>query len=195
MDTQAEREKQAAELELTLQLVQPIKTDFHFFVNEKQEPFRKAAELEVREAAPPPTTQHGHDNEHQQRLHDAYLFNSNLNARLKMAWEHDVPADERAGYLKKEEADRRRFMEEDTIASRHCATLTSRLSSPSPRKSPKSKEHEEANENANKRGLVNNDKLSLSDEPASSSSPHKKNKVEEEEEENPSYAEGEQVTV
>lgn len=174
-DTQVEREKQMAELELSLQLVQPIKTDFHFYVNEKQEPFRKAAEQEVREAAPPP----GNDEQY-----DAYLFNSNLNARLKMAWEK-VSADDRGGYLKKEEADRRRFMEEDQIASRHCATLTSRLSSPSPRKSPKSREHEEDNENA-KRGL-NNDKAS-SDE----SSPHKKNKVEEEE--NPSL-EGEQVTV
>lgn len=46
-----------------------------------------------------------------------------------MAWEN-LTNDERDAFMIKEEEDRRRFMEEDEIASRHCATLTARGKSP-----------------------------------------------------------------
>jgi hypothetical protein len=45
------------------------------------------------------------------------------------AWE-ELKKEERDTYMVKEEEDRRRFMEEDEIASRHCATLTARGKSP-----------------------------------------------------------------
>jgi len=45
------------------------------------------------------------------------------------AWE-DATSETRAKYLTKEEEDRRRFMTEDEITSRHCATLTARARSP-----------------------------------------------------------------
>lgn len=60
---------------------------------------------------------------------DPLLVNTNLNTRLKMAWEN-LTNDERDAFMIKEEEDRRRFMEEDEIASRHCATLTARGKSP-----------------------------------------------------------------
>jgi hypothetical protein len=59
---------------------------------------------------------------------DRYLVNTNLNTRMMKAWE-DLSQEEREGYMHKEEQDRRRFMEEDEVASRHCFTLTARLSS------------------------------------------------------------------
>ena len=60
---------------------------------------------------------------------DPLLVNTNLNTRLKVAWEN-LTNDERDAFMIKEEEDRRRFMEEDEIASRHCATLTARGKSP-----------------------------------------------------------------
>jgi len=60
---------------------------------------------------------------------DPLLVNTNLNTRLKTAWEN-LTNDERDAFMIKEEEDRRRFMEEDEIASRHCATLTARGKSP-----------------------------------------------------------------
>lgn len=41
-----------------------------------------------------------------------------------------APPSTRAHYLKLEENDRKRFMSEDEVASRHCATLTARKRSP-----------------------------------------------------------------
>ena len=115
--SEVERLRAAAATELTTEEVKPIQTDFHFFVKEHAEKYRKLAEEEVRKSL-------GDDS----KL-DPMLVNSNLNTRLLKAWE-GLTKDERDAYMVQEEADRRRFMEDDEIASRHCATLTARGKSP-----------------------------------------------------------------
>lgn len=93
-------------MEQLLKNVKPIQSDYHLFVEAEKDNHMEAA-----------TTDAGGD--------DPYLRNSNLNYRLKAAWENSEPS-ERAIYFKKEELDRKRFMEEEEVASRHCATLTAR---------------------------------------------------------------------
>lgn len=117
VDMEAERLKASMDTEISLSEVKPIKTDFHFFVLDMREKLRIEAEKEVADTAPA------------DKAKDPYLINSNLNTRLMKAWE-DLSEDKRDAYFKKEEADRRRFMEEDEVASRHCATLTARVKSP-----------------------------------------------------------------
>ena len=102
-EIQAQRDRQAAEYELSLSRVKPITTDFHWFAKEQL----------AKEGVPPEIED------------DLYLRNSYLNGRLKDTWESLRPED-RLEYLKQEEADRRRFTEEEEVASRHCATLTAR---------------------------------------------------------------------
>lgn len=103
-EIQSQRDRQAAEYELSLSRVQPISTDFHWFSQEQlSKETLPSAEIE----------------------NDLYLRNSYLNGRLKHVWESLEPED-RLEHLKKEEADRRRFTEEEEVASRHCATLTAR---------------------------------------------------------------------
>jgi hypothetical protein len=113
---EVERLRAAAATEITHAEVKPIRTDFHFFVIDIKEKHRRGAEEEVRK-----TTK-------SEKL-DPYLVNSNMNARLMKAWE-DLSKQERDAYMVKEEEDRHRFMAEDEIASRHCATLTARGKSP-----------------------------------------------------------------
>jgi len=60
---------------------------------------------------------------------ELYLLTTLLNARLIRNWEN-APSSTRSQYMKKEEADRKRFMSEEEVASRHCATLTARRRSP-----------------------------------------------------------------
>jgi hypothetical protein len=98
--------------------VEPMRSAFHFFVDDMQEKLRKLAKEEVIKSLG------GEDKEV-----DAYLVNTNLNSRLMKEWEE---ADEslREAYMEKEEEDRKRFMADDEIASRHCATLTARARSP-----------------------------------------------------------------
>jgi hypothetical protein len=127
---EVERLRAAAAQELTHDEVEPIRTDFHFFVQENQEKYRKLSEEEVRNTANGDTL-------------DPFLVNSNLNTRLMKAWE-DLKKEERDICMVKEEEDRRRFMEEDEIASRHCATLTAR--GKSPRASEKQGKKEERQE-------------------------------------------------
>lgn len=95
--------------------VNPMRTDFHFFVEDLKENIRALAEKELQE-------DHKNDN---------FLLFSNMNARLMKTWE-DSSSKTRSTYMAKEEEDRRRFMTEDEIASRHCATLTARARSPRP---------------------------------------------------------------
>ncbi len=116
--SEVERLRAAAAQELTTEEVKPIQTDFHFFVKEHLEKYRKMAEEEVKK-----TLKDGETDL------DPLLVNSNLNTRLMKAWE-DLTKEDRDAYMVKEEADRRRFMEDDEIASRHCATLTARGKSP-----------------------------------------------------------------
>ena len=135
--TEVERLRAAAATEISHAEVKPIRTDFHFFVLDNKERLLKLAEEEVRKSTKV---------EEGEKL-DPYLVNTNLNSRLMKAWE-ELPKDERDSYMVKEEDDRRRFMEEDEIASRHCATLTARGKSPrSPEKGqPKKEEQREESE-------------------------------------------------
>lgn len=128
-EMETERLRQAAMTEISPAQVEPIKTAFHFFVMEMRDSLRREAEAEVQKSLPP-----GHSL-------DSYLVNSNLNCRLMEAWEN-VSDDVRQNCMSSEEADRRRFMEEEEIASRHCATLTARS------KSPKTPERRGSSQNA-----------------------------------------------
>jgi hypothetical protein len=110
---EVERMRAAAAAELSHDEVKPIQSDYHFFVKANLVKFKELAEQEVRKSLNP-----------DQKI-DPYILNTNLNTRLKHAWEV-LSAEEREVYASKEEEDRRRFMEEDEIASRHCATLTAR---------------------------------------------------------------------
>lgn len=112
-EMQAEREREEEAMEQVLKSVKPIQTDYHLFIEEEK---KKFVELAAKD---------GGD--------DPYLRNSSLNYRLKAAWE-GLDASRREIYLKREELDRKRFMEEEEIANRHCATLTARNSTPTPRK-------------------------------------------------------------
>jgi hypothetical protein len=112
-----------ADVELTPSNVTPLRSDFHFFVMETKDRIRLEAEKEVqaslratkKSAADPMIVQ--------------YLVNTNLNARLMKEWEK-LTLDDKKPYVKKEDDDRKRFMEEDEVASRHCATLTARVKMP-----------------------------------------------------------------
>jgi hypothetical protein len=119
--TEVERLRAAAATEITTEEVKPIQTDFHFFVKDHLAKYRLLAEEEVRKSL-------GKDPNDKEPL-DTMLVNTNLNSRLMTAWE-DLTREQRDAYMVKEEDDRRRFMEEDEIASRHCATLTARGKSP-----------------------------------------------------------------
>jgi hypothetical protein len=92
--------------------VKPMRSDFHFFVDDMRDKIKVISEQEL-----------GAD------AKNKYLLFSNMNARLMKAWE-DATDETRAEYMVKEEDDRRRFMADDEIASRHCATLTARARSP-----------------------------------------------------------------
>jgi hypothetical protein len=92
--------------------VKPMRTEFHFFVDDMRDTVQKEAEKELGEHAS-----------------NKFLLNSNMNARLMKLWE-DASEETRAEYFAKEEDDRRRFMADDEIASRHCATLTARAKNP-----------------------------------------------------------------
>jgi hypothetical protein len=112
--------------------VKPIQSDFHFFVKENVARFRAIVEEEVRKSLK------------EDEQVDPFLVNSNLNSRLKTAWEN-LKNDQREAFMVKEEEDRRRFMEEDEIASRHCATLTARGKSPrTPEKNTANEERQES---------------------------------------------------
>jgi hypothetical protein len=121
MDLEADRQKSTAEQELTLSEVEPIKTDFYWFVLSVRDSLRVQAERDV-QASRASSSKNSKNN-------DVYLINSRLNAYLMKAWEDLSPA-QRDNFTKKEEEDRLRFMQEDEVASRHCATLTSRNKSP-----------------------------------------------------------------
>jgi hypothetical protein len=119
---EVERLRAAAAADLTHDEVKPIQTDFHFFVKEHMADYRKLAEEEVRKSQNP-------DDLDSNKKVDPMMVNSNLNTRMAKAWE-DLKKEQHDLYLVKEEKDRRRFMDEDEVASRHCATLTARGKSP-----------------------------------------------------------------
>jgi hypothetical protein len=104
-EMQAERQREEKAMEQLLKNVKPIQTDYHLFIEAEKEKHMDGANTD------------GGD--------DPYLRNSSLNYRLKAAWEN-LGSSQRAEFFKKEELDRKRFMEEEEVASRHCATLTAR---------------------------------------------------------------------
>lgn len=88
--------------------VSPMRSDFHFFAEEH----KKEAVMSIDAAG-----KGGNKT--------AFQSVTELNERLMSMWEK-APTSERNSFMVKEEADRERFMNEDEIESRHCATLTSR---------------------------------------------------------------------
>lgn len=104
--------------------VDPMKQDFHFYAMDQYELVKQVCQRQLDDAFADGSisSQMGAENQ-------LYLLTTLINARLIKNWE-DAPSSTRAEYLKKEEADRKRFMSEEEVASRHCATLTARRRSP-----------------------------------------------------------------
>lgn len=132
--------------------VKPMRSDFHFFVDDMRDKIRVIAEKELGADAA-----------------NKYLLFSNMNSRLMKAWE-DATDETRSEYMVKEEEDRRRFMADDEIASRHCATLTARA------RSPRGKEDEEEDDDDDNDNAGDQKKRSPQ---KPSESPPKKSKTEE----------------
>lgn len=110
------------EEDLISQKVLPMQSDFHFYaMAHKAEQLRIAQDI-VRRHTPSSTGE-------SEAKPDPCLVITALNERLMKCWEGES-AQVRLEYFAKEEEDRRRFMTEDEIASRHCATLTARAKSP-----------------------------------------------------------------
>lgn len=98
--------------------VEPMKQDFHFYAKDEYEELKEVCQQQLDNSIA--------DGSKENQL---YMMTTLLNARLIQNWEM-APSSTRAEYLKKEEADRKRFMSEEEVASRHCATLTARRRSP-----------------------------------------------------------------
>ncbi|KAL7460402.1 hypothetical protein ACHAXS_000853 [Conticribra weissflogii] len=104
--------------------VEPMKQDFHFFAMENYEATNEDCRRKVENEK---IDVDGNDGDKESdRL---FIQTTLLNSQLLSKWENATPAT-RALYMRKEEADRKRFMSEEEIASRHCATLTARKRSP-----------------------------------------------------------------
>lgn len=141
---EVERLRAAAAAELTHEEVKPIQSDFHFFAKENAAKYRPFAEDEVRKSLK------------EGESLNPMMVNTNLNTRLMKAWEN-LTKEDRDSFMVKEEEDRRRFMEEDEIASRHCATLTARGKSPrATEKVDKSGKNEERQESETKPAITPN---------------------------------------
>ena len=103
--------------------VDPMKQDFHFYAMDNYEQVKQICESQLAKSiANGSILQKDKENQ----LH---LLTTLINTRLLQNWEA-APTSTREAYLKKEEADRKRFMSEEEVASRHCATLTARKRSP-----------------------------------------------------------------
>ena len=191
MDLDAERLKSSAEQELTLSEVDPIKTDFYWFVLSVKDKLRLEAEQEVKAALAKQPLAENNNNV----MAETYLINTNLNSRLMRAWE-DLSSTLRDDFAKKEEEDRRRFQEEDEVASRHCATLTSRTKSPLSSSTAAKKESpdDEAGKKKKTAAAASSDTVTVKREPddlsADDVSPTKKNRVASGEDEEDDQEEG-----
>ena len=98
--------------------VDPMKQDFHFYAMDHFEEVKQVCQEQI-----------DNSNSDVPKEKQLYLLTTLLNTRLIQNWENASPAT-RAAYMKKEEADRKRFMSDEEVASRHCATLTARKRSP-----------------------------------------------------------------
>jgi hypothetical protein len=104
--------------------VDPMRQDFHFYAMDQYELVKQVCQRQLDDAFADGTISKDTSAENQ-----LYLLTTLINARLIKNWE-DAPPSTRDEYLKKEEADRKRFMSEEQVASRYCATLTARRRSP-----------------------------------------------------------------
>lgn len=86
--------------------VKPMRSDFHFYAQDHKNHILHTLESEM-------------------DVSDPVELMSELNERLLKRWE-DETTKVRSLYMAKEEEDRTRFMNEEEIESRHCATMTSR---------------------------------------------------------------------
>ena len=100
--------------------VAPMRQDFHFYAMDHYEQVKEVCKNQLATAST--TSQKNKENE-------LFLLTTLINEHLIKNWEA-APSSVRSEYLKKEEADRKRFMGEEEVASRHCATLTARRRSP-----------------------------------------------------------------
>lgn len=106
--------------------VDPMRSDFHFFVLDVRDKIQPFAKEEVLRSLASDTSSKFIDKKGRP---DPFLLFTNLNTRLMKAWE-ECPSKKKVEYLSREEEDRKRFMNDEEIASRHCATLTARAKSP-----------------------------------------------------------------
>ena len=88
--------------------VEPMKQDFHFYAVDHYEDAKRACEQQLENSYADGSI-HAKNKENQ-----LYLLTTLLNARLIQNWEMSPPST-RAEYLKKEEADRKRFMSEEEV--------------------------------------------------------------------------------
>jgi len=100
--------------------VEPMKQDFFFYANDHFDAVRAQCEEECK---------HSSKSLAGNKENELYRLTTLMNARLIQDWESG-PASLREQYMKMEDGDRQRFMSEEEVASRHCATLTARKRSP-----------------------------------------------------------------
>ena len=129
--------------------VEPMKSDFYYFLNETKELIMMEAIKQVKECCDNNLVQDLQGNLAKLDMENGdphpYLLFSNINERLIRKWE-ELPQTNRSTYLVKEEEDRKRFMNAEEVASRHCATLTARARSPQPF-TPKNRDKGKTSEN------------------------------------------------
>lgn len=114
----AKESSAAAAVEEEIQ-VEPMKQDFFFYAKDRFDAVKAQCEEECKQS----TTEAGN------KENELYRLTTLMNARLIQDWESG-PASLREQYMKMEDDDRQRFMSEEEVASRHCATLTARKRSP-----------------------------------------------------------------
>eukprot|EP00591_Stephanopyxis_turris_P015007 CAMPEP_0195534516 /NCGR_PEP_ID=MMETSP0794_2-20130614/42508_1 /TAXON_ID=515487 /ORGANISM="Stephanopyxis turris, Strain CCMP 815" /LENGTH=587 /DNA_ID=CAMNT_0040667387 /DNA_START=107 /DNA_END=1870 /DNA_ORIENTATION=- len=112
-------------------LTAPMRHDFHFYVVDHKDDMMEAARKQLMRTLSL-DEEHKDDNGHgdeeskfKMMEPHSLLWLTNVNERLINKWESE-PNTTRDLYRGKEEQDRIRFMNEEEVASRHCATLTAR---------------------------------------------------------------------
>jgi hypothetical protein len=119
LNTSSSAKEFAAAVEEEIQ-VEPMKQDFFFYANDRFDAVRAQCEEECKQSSK--SLAGNKENE-------LYRLTTLMNSRLIQDWESG-PASLREKYMKMEDDDRQRFMSEEEVASRHCATLTARKRSP-----------------------------------------------------------------
>jgi len=115
----------ATEEDILSSNVDPMRSSYHFYALELKETHINASRDLVLRQMEKVSDVSTYNSENI----DPYLVTTALNERLMRCWENESSIT-RNIYLSKEEEDRQRFMTEDEIAGRHCATLTARAKSP-----------------------------------------------------------------